>query len=761
MKRIISIVLAVLMVCSLAACNKGGSTNGTVSTMSKEYVFRMDEEWKGDPGLDNINAVYVVGDRIYYIGYSYNAEGDRMARTATYVVSTDKAGEDRKEVVLQVSEEVSDNMWPMNYSIDEAGNIYAVYDQYAYTEDENGMILSSEEKILLYVYDSEGNVLSETVLGVNSDTSQEYYWVNGMACVGNGKVLLSTGKGATLYDTAGTLVKEYTDDVFTEGGRFITAKDGTLYIKYYKDNKPTLAKLNADTLAVEENFELPSSISYYSIYTGAKYDFIMTEGTNLYGYNAGDTEAVKIMDAIDSDLMLDGLYNLVALSETEFLCTYYDDETNENVMAKFVKVPPEEIKDKKAITIACCYLPYDIRRAIIAYNKGSEEYKINVLDYSQYNTDEDYTLGVTKLNNDIAAGNIPDIVIITSDINAKNYVSKGMFEDLYPYIDKDPDMNREDYLQNVLDAYSVNGKLYQIAPYFNIYTVVGKTSLVGDTSGWTMEDLNNVMASMPEGTEVFTSEIRESILRNGMNMVQDDFINYETGKCSFNTKEFEDFLTFISQFPADYEDYNYDDNYWNTYESRFRENRTLLMNYYFSSFRDYIYTSQGYFGEPVTFIGFPNESGNGSAIIASRTMAISSKSANKEGAWEFIRTFLLEDYQMEEISWNFPIMIRALEKQAEEARQKPYYLDENGNKVEYDDYYYVAGQEIMLQPLTKEETDSLIEFIKSVENVATYDESLLAIITEEAESYFAGQKSVSEVASIIQSRVEIYINERR
>ena len=36
---------------------------------------------------------------------------------------------------------------------------------------------------------------------------------------------------------------------------------------------------------------------------------------------------------------------------------------------------------------------------------------------------------------------------------------------------------------------------------------------------------------------------------------------------------------------------------------------------------------------------------------------------------------------------------------------------------------------------------------------------VLKIINEEAAAYFSGQKSVDEVASIIQSRIKIYVSE--
>lgn len=36
---------------------------------------------------------------------------------------------------------------------------------------------------------------------------------------------------------------------------------------------------------------------------------------------------------------------------------------------------------------------------------------------------------------------------------------------------------------------------------------------------------------------------------------------------------------------------------------------------------------------------------------------------------------------------------------------------------------------------------------------------IIRIISEEAESYYQGQKTVDEVAKIIQSRIRIYVNE--
>ena len=71
----------------------------------------------------------------------------------------------------------------------------------------------------------------------------------------------------------------------------------------------------------------------------------------------------------------------------------------------------------------------------------------------------------------------------------------------------------------------------------------------------------------------------------------------------------------------------------------------------------------------------------------------------------------------------------------------------------------MGGVEVPVTPLTKEESAKVLEYIKSLDSLCTYNEELSNIITEETESYFSGQKSVDEVVDIIQSRAKIYVSE--
>ena len=102
-----------------------------------------------------------------------------------------------------------------------------------------------------------------------------------------------------------------------------------------------------------------------------------------------------------------------------------------------------------------------------------------------------------------------------------------------------------------------------------------------------------------------------------------------------------------------------------------------------------------------------------------------------------------------------------MEELAQEAMKKPTYEDENGNMVETEQTYWIGGMEITITPMSREEADGLIEYVKSVRQLYAYNDALLKIVSEEAAPYFAGQKSAKEVADIIQSRVQIYVNENR
>ena len=463
---------------------------------------------------------------------------------------------------------------------------------------------------------------------------------------------------------------------------------------------------------------------------------------------------------INSDLNTTNLNKLIMLDETHFIGFYYDIMDYSNRAAVFTKKNPEDIPDKEVIVLAGIYVNNDLKNRIINFNKESEQYRIVVKEYSSYNTMDDYNAGTTQLNNDIISGNMPDILVTNTSLPIDSYISKGLIADVGELIENDEELSQTEFLDNVFKAFSVNEKLYYVVPSFYVRTLAGKTSFLGDKESWTIQEFQDFAASLPEGTSVLGEVTRSTFMYMMMQYGGNDFIDVSTGKCNFNSPEFISMLEIANSLPEELSEDYYGEDYWMTYQSQYREDRTVLMEVYISSLRDMNTTMNGYFGEDINFIGFPTDSGKGSILYTDSSYVLSAKSKNLDGAWQFIRYYLTDEYQ-ESLDWGFPVVKDIFLEKAQEGMERPYYLDENGEKVEYDNYFTINGEDVILDPLTQEQVDQIVDVITSTEKQGYYNENIQNIITEEAEAYFAGQKSASEVAQIIQSRAQIYVDENR
>ena len=85
-----------------------------------------------------------------------------------------------------------------------------------------------------------------------------------------------------------------------------------------------------------------------------------------------------------------------------------------------------------------------------------------------------------------------------------------------------------------------------------------------------------------------------------------------------------------------------------------------------------------------------------------------------------------------------PVEKNAFMAMARKALEKPYYLDENGQKVEYDETYYINDEEIVLPPLTEEQLNQAVSFVESIGRTTYQNSEVLQIINEEVPAFFEG-----------------------
>lgn len=102
---------------------------------------------------------------------------------------------------------------------------------------------------------------------------------------------------------------------------------------------------------------------------------------------------------------------------------------------------------------------------------------------------------VSKILTEIAGGSAPDIIASEVDMFV-SFAAKDIFLDLKPLIEKDPVFRLEDFFPEVVDRYTVDGKLYAIprdtAPFACIYynkRLFDEAGLPYPTDDWDWNDL--------------------------------------------------------------------------------------------------------------------------------------------------------------------------------------------------------------------------------------------------------------------------------
>ncbi len=536
-----------------------------------------------------------------------------------------------------------------------------------------------------------------------------------------------------------------------------------------------LQVLDGETGQAEETYPVPNEV-YQMLPGGGDYDFYYTAGIKLFGYSLERGEGSPVLDWIACDVdsgSLDG----VDIAPDGTVRGLVNDWGQGGEEAKFktelvtiTKVPAADLPEKTHLTLATLYGTQDLKRAVIDFNRHSDRCRIDMLDYSEYNTEEDYSAGTTKLLTEIMAGNMPDLLQLESELPYNQLAAKGLLEDLYPWLDGDPELSREDFFENILHAMEEGGGLYQVCSNFSVVTAIGAKSVVGDRFGWTYEELYEALDSMPEGCDIFHRDVtKEDILLISLFMDLGNYVDWEKATCSFDSPEFIELLEFADHFALNASG-SYDPETDSEY-GRISRGEQMLYIASIYEFTD-LQANEALFGGEgsVSYIGFPTAGGScGSAIVLDSGLAMSSRCADKEAGWEFLRRFFTEDFQSGR-GYGLPTNRQAFEKALKEAATPEYetdgegnvLLDENGEPIERSRGGMASsdGLSVEFYALSQKQVETLRQLISQQAQSVQVNTNLLELIQQEVRAYFEGQKTAEETARLIQSKVSLYISEQ-
>ena len=754
-RRMTALTLTMTLTIPLAAC---GSTNKTDSdTPSYVYIpeFLQIEDAESISWYDT----RLADNALYYTTYAWDEE-----------TSTSTQGISRYSLTDQSVETLPLALTQGNFSdwvIGADGSIYAVL--YTWDTDEYGNMSRSSN---LAKYDPQGSEAYN--VGIDNLFEDEYSSVRYLEVDDQGRVYVFGDQKIWLFDENGNHAGNV--DMLSATGRGYVNScgrgvDGKVYacITSYTETESTtsLIEIDYDLKALGQSYEnFPSGSGNGRLVQSAEGKFLVNNGASVSEYDLETQQKQVMLNWLDCDINGSRVRSFGMLSDGRLAAVYQDWETNDSGVALLTRTSSNQVVQKKQIVIGTLSESNsDIQAAAVAFNRSNEEYHVTIRGYADMDnwSQDAYRDALSRMNSDMTSNNCPDIIDLTY-VDVNQLAAKGVFEDLVPFLEKSAVLKKDDLIENVLNAYTYNNVLVAIPDCFELETVVGSAAQVGDKMGWSLEEMMAFADEHPQAT-IFNRTSKQIILQYCLTYNMNIFVDWNNGTCNFDGEEFKRLLEFVNRFP------NENDITWEQGQDseavRIQKGEVLLSKAYISELdrmQLYIEMFQG----PVTCIGYPNMDGSSGCVLnGENAYAIASKSKNKEGAWEFIESYLTRENVR--YRWGFPVIKSELDKMVEEALKVEYITDENGDPIlDEDGNPILAGGgggigygdwEYFFRIPTREEVDMVLELINVAKPITISDQKIMEIINEETEGYYQGQRTVDDVASNIQHRVYIYVSE--
>ena len=460
------------------------------------------------------------------------------------------------------------------------------------------------------------------------------------------------------------------------------------------------------------------------------------------------------------------------------------------------QLPPEP-EEGVLIYAALNPVTNTLEKFVARFNENHEDVQIEIHDYS----DEG---GRERLQTELVLGQVPDIMELrcygktgeelgdglvgsvqflpgsyagSTDgyfMPYRQLAQKGYLEDLWPYIENDPELGREAVLEAPLKAAEVNGGLYMLFERTEIFTLIGRESVVGAQYGWTLDDMMGAYADMPEGSTIMRynmtkGEVFFNLLCNSL----ERFIDREAGECSFDSEEFRALVAFLETLPdeADYADMLEVE----AEVMRRIKNGTQMLEGMSIFWPRCISYSDSIFQERAAFVGYPMADGSSGSFfyLKGTVLAMSSTCHNKEAAWEYIRKMITPYLRKSKGSIvgsgrrgsNIPVNLNDYEaicwyelyNMAEALRLYP-----KDPLKRFLLRHFQYGPEIYLMDfLTEEDIQRHRDLIDHTTQLFWPEDELANIVWETLGPYFAGDRTLDDTIALLQNRVGLYLNEQK
>ncbi len=710
-------------------CGKNGSKGKEIIQEEITYVTQSISV----PEYTSFDGAYSDGSDLHYAATKFNEELQQN-ETAFYTL---KQGAAEPEINFTLTE----NQRVLNMTMDLEGNTY----YFGYTEEVPGNEGSQMmQNMMLYKLDRSGALLLTLDLAEYSG-GQEPTVIQGLAVDKENRIIIFTANQNifVLDPTGKQLFKTRAEGIISN----VCSSGGKVFVAYNGIDGAEIREIDVSGKKLSGKLEhnIPGERFYMT--AGRNEDLLIATESSVYRYNFELEETVKKFDwlvydfnGISSGILLPYGENGVLVVNRDYGVVPMRIEATAFKEAVEGEVGTQE---KTVLTLGTLYsLPSGIAAEIANFNKNNPEYKIEIKNYN-----EDYT----RLNTEIISGSGPDLLLMPP-YRIGALAQRGAVEDLNPYFNRDETLDRSDFQENILEAFETQGHLYGMPLSFTLFTVFGRTADLGDRTAWNLDELIAFAENVPEGRAIFDDNSQSGVLRLLRRSYNNQLVNTENTDNPLDRELLIKMLAFANQFEKD-DQYVYANNI----AGKLSGGQVMLVDSLVRMGFDYFGCS-GLLGEPITYIGYPSEEGNGHLIQSYTTFSISANSKHKDIVWSFISTLLGEAAQMrmekDFSTKGFQIRKNVLDYHFSWVMENTSsYILFTTSDTSFPTYHFNPGD------VREEDILPVRNLIENADTVVMILPDIDKIIEEEAHFYFNGTKPLEEVIDVIENRVRTYVNE--
>ncbi len=369
----------------------------------------------------------------------------------------------------------------------------------------------------------------------------------------------------------------------------------------------------------------------------------------------------------------------------------------------------------------------EYNEAIVSFNKKYPQYLITEAEYKEE----------SQLLTELIAGKGP-VLVDTHIVDFQEYVK--LWECLDGKLLEAGQGNV--LLDKIMEFCKIGDKQYGVITEWSMLTFV---TVQNEVTQWNQKQFMDYLKRHPEVEGIFAEQSPIFFLKLFFfqSMEKCPFWNLETDEAYLDTKEFKWLLEYAGKVAAEVKSEDY-----LTLMTKIKKGEYLGELAYLNNPESLAYYDK-VFGDEVKYIGIPGNSGSEHYINAGAPITVRSSATEEQKRVAILFLEHLISYEVQ----------KAASETTGTLSVRKDVLEEYLQNIPEETLWFSNGEAIEVTLDTEKNVEEFMDLYEKAEPKPSLPAEVENILEEELQSYFAGQKTLDQVCSVLQNRMQLYLYE--